>query len=368
MNRSPLLAVALSAAVGYSGTALADAQQIGDRLIIVLDDSLGDQRDPNTFNHSADIMVRDGTATVIGVPRVPDFTVYSGIRSLEIDAGSGLDSINLMVETDRNIDIDITGGGETEAKVGVAARPGDMEFVTNISANFRAAEDKLELDLSSMRDATINLNVNGLAGSNLVGVKAEYGPGIAITNNFNLSFGRGEDQVKVEIKSESDILTNNFTVFSNEGEDLIGIGVEHLGLMESRNMLTLVTAGSEDSVEVGISAPFANADVSGTIDLGQSQNSAGLKIESLTASTGGLTIAAGNAQDGLDVSIKGEFDTTGGDLVLSGGGSDDTLSVKAEGGVTRAGSVILIGGPGAFDKCEGFPGAVFDPSCEDISQ
>lgn len=357
------LALLMPLAMGISGAANATATQTGGTLDIFMDAAGGDPS--NRFDHAANIDVLDGAVTLSGVPDVTDFTTFTGVNAIVVRTGGGGDTVNILVDTDRDIDIAVQSGGQAEVKIGMVARAAAGAFTSNIDMDFGFNEDKLELDLESRRDTMLNVRVDSTGGEKLVGIKAMYAPGTNASNLFDFSFGGREDQAKIEIKSEANQLNSVFVVNSGDGEDLIGISVDHQGNGPANNDVALFAGGAEDSVEMSINAPFATVGLSGMIDVGDSQNKVGLEVNSRDVDMASLGISAGSVQDSLSAGFKGPLNLSGA-FTLSGGGGDDTLSLKAEGGVTGAGTVTLDGGGGFLDKCEAFPGVVF-VNCEDVS-
>jgi hypothetical protein len=355
-----------------------------------------------------------GAVALFQVPGAGDGQAFSGIRSLRVVSGAGVDQVDLEITQTVNFDVFVdTGAGDSAVQVKWIIPPTAATLNPRLDVRQGAGFKRAQVDLESF-GANVDFDWTHTAsgaGSSEIKGEVEFKEGSrnaqadlrlttssvsadkveliadSIADNLRLDIiGRGTDSINTKVLADDrgntldvlydiigDATANNvafemasampnviadFAIDGGAQMDEVKLGMVQLVPGTIRSILDLDLAGGMDKTELKYDGVGAALTLTGLINSGADNDEIGLNSGFNTTSN--LVISSGDGSDGVKAEIKGSLNSVGAaSMRLLGGNGDDLLLLRAEGGAFGTPSVVDGGagfdigaGPGQVVNCE----------------
>jgi hypothetical protein len=305
---SAVLALAASAGLAHAQLGTGGGTQVGSALTLTT----------NNAQQQIEVVIGPlpGDVQVTGVDNAGS---YTGVGSISLTTGSGLDVIVFRILTNQVPDITVATGGNDS----------DVSFL-------------YEIDFTA-EIAGSNVTVTGGSGNDKVSFQASsLAAGVAARWNVNHFGGNNETKVEFNATGASEFLDLNLNTINGGGQDLLSVAVVSAAL-DNRFRLTGTMGGNNDTAFFNFDGISPSAlSLNYLFDMG-----AGNDVAEVTNVTrGGIAnvtgaVAGGNGLDSIKFLLEGSGTSN---LSLQGGAGADTVEVDYKG--TIDGSPFLIGNGG----------------------
>jgi hypothetical protein len=245
-----------------------------------------------------------GQVVVLKSPGVVDGTVFSGVHSIVLITGNGVDKVDIKAELSSNLDVTVeTGQGGDEMKVDMKALPGSV-VNAGVEVIGTSGENKLEWKVDSeARELALDLAANTLAGVDTLILKVESDtPSDRLAVNVVASTGTSDDKIETVIKSAAAVVNLVTVADTSNGSDTVKLELDQLTPGNITANFNVDLSASSDNGEIILKGNSASFVVNGLMKGGDIFNDS-LKLLVEGPAAGAPVLDGGTGQDSCTASL-----------------------------------------------------------------